>query len=48
MWGLVSFDGEVDALGADLRWVHRELFVCPVGDDASGTKGGDISVNVGD
>ena len=44
----MSFYREVDLLGADLHGVHRELFVCPVGDDASGTKGGDISVNVGD
>ena len=44
----MCFNREVDPLGADLRGVHRELFVCPVGDDASGAKGGDISVNVGD
>ena len=48
MRGLVSFHREVDPLGADLRGVHRKLFVCPVGGDASGTKGGDISADVGD
>ena len=44
----MCFHREVDPLCAYLRGVHRKLFVCPVGDDASGAKAGDISVDVGD
>ena len=44
----MHFHREVELLGADLRGIHRKLFLCPVGDDASGTERGDISVDVGD